>query len=153
MSEITDKDMGFDFAVFIDRPVEQVYEAVADPAQLSKYFTTNGAKGRLETGATATWDFADFPGPFPVRVIRAEKPGLIEFAWPSDIEGADETRVTFRFEDQDGRTRVSVAETGWPATPAGLKAALGNAYGWAHMLAALKAWLDHGIVLRQGMFR
>ena len=38
----------------IARPVEEVFEAVADPTRLSRYFTTGGAKGRLETGATVT---------------------------------------------------------------------------------------------------
>ena len=38
------------------------------PKELSSYFTTGGASGRLETGATVTWDFADFPGAFPVEV-------------------------------------------------------------------------------------
>ena len=54
----------------IAKPVEEVFEAVADPAQLSQYFTTGGAKGRLETGATVVWDFHDFPGAFPVEVIE-----------------------------------------------------------------------------------
>ena len=45
----------------IARPVDEVFEAVVDPDQLSRYFTTGGAKGRLEPGATVTWDFADFP--------------------------------------------------------------------------------------------
>jgi uncharacterized protein YndB with AHSA1/START domain len=47
-----------------------VFEAVADPGKLSNYFTTGGAKGRLETGATVTWDFSDFPGAFPVEVVE-----------------------------------------------------------------------------------
>ena len=55
----------------IARPVHDVFEAVADPAQLSGYFTTNGAEGRLVTGATVTWDFADFPGAFPVYYGRS----------------------------------------------------------------------------------
>ena len=50
--------------------MHEVFEAVADPEQLSQYFTTGGAKGRLETGATVTWDFHDFPGAFPVEVVE-----------------------------------------------------------------------------------
>jgi uncharacterized protein YndB with AHSA1/START domain len=57
----------------IARPVAEVYEAVADPAQLSQYFTTGGARGRLEPGAEVTWDFADFPGRFPVNVVEADR--------------------------------------------------------------------------------
>ena len=62
----------------IAMPVEEVFEAVADPAQLSQYFTTGGAKGRLETGATVMWDFHDFPGAFPVEVIDERLTGAIQ---------------------------------------------------------------------------
>src|SRR3546814_19047714 len=65
-----DMELKFRVAARIARPVHDVFEAVADPAQLSHYFTTGGAKGRLETGATVTWDFHDFPGAFPVYVIE-----------------------------------------------------------------------------------
>ena len=64
--------MDLKYRVFanISRPVHEVFEAVADPDKLSHYFTTGGARGRLETGATVTWDFHDFPGAFPVHVIE-----------------------------------------------------------------------------------
>ena len=53
----------------IAQPVAEVFEAVADPAKLSQFFATGpGTKGRLETGATVTWDFHDFPGAFPVKI-------------------------------------------------------------------------------------
>jgi uncharacterized protein YndB with AHSA1/START domain len=35
----------------IAKPVSEVFEAVVDPQKLSQFFTTGGAKGRLETGA------------------------------------------------------------------------------------------------------
>ena len=63
-------DLKFRVAARIAKPVHEVFEAVADPKQLSEYFTTGGAKGRLETGATVTWDFHDFPGAFPVEVVE-----------------------------------------------------------------------------------
>ena len=47
----------------------ELLDAVADPAQLSGYFSTGGAEGRLEAGSTVTWDFHDFPGAFPVEVV------------------------------------------------------------------------------------
>jgi hypothetical protein len=55
-------ELKFRVAARIAKPVHEVFEAVADPAKLSNYFTTGGAEGRLETGATVTWDFARFPG-------------------------------------------------------------------------------------------
>lgn len=149
---ISDKDMDFTVWAIIDKPVDQVYEAVADPDILSRYFTTGGARGYMDRGAVVTWDFADFPGPFDVRVLRAAAPEQIEFEWPAP-SGEGMNNVTFRFEDlPNGRTKVHVTETGWPATPEGLKQAYGNTMGWMQMLSSMKAWLDHGIVLREGMF-
>jgi uncharacterized protein YndB with AHSA1/START domain len=63
-------ELKFRVAARIARPVHEVFEAVADPEQLSRYFTTGGAQGRMETGATVMWDFADFPGAFPVQVVE-----------------------------------------------------------------------------------
>jgi uncharacterized protein YndB with AHSA1/START domain len=60
-------ELRFQVAGRIARPVEEVFEAVVNPDQLSQYFTTGGAKGRLETGATVYWDFADFLVPFPSK--------------------------------------------------------------------------------------
>src|SRR5215217_1687057 len=68
----------------IAKPVHDVFEAVVDPKQLSGYFTTGGAQGRLETGATVTWDFHDFPGAFPVTVVEVEQDRRIVFRWDGE---------------------------------------------------------------------
>src|SRR5690554_3106085 len=65
----------------IDKPVEEVFEAVVDPAVLSRYFTTAGARGRLEAGATVSWDFHDFPGEFPVYVLESTAPERVVMQW------------------------------------------------------------------------
>ena len=147
----------------IARPVEEVFEAVADPAKLSAYFTTGGAVGRLETGRTVQWEFADFPGAFPVEVVEVQPNRRIVLKWEAS-EGPPEggeatpgaaymTTVTFTFEPlDDGRTLVTIEESGWRETPAGLKAAFGNCQGWSQMLAALKAWVEHGVNLREGFY-
>lgn len=155
-------DLKFEVSGRIARPVEEVFEAVVNPEKLSAYFTTGGAKGRLETGATVTWEFADFPGAFPVKVVEVEKNRRIIFQWdagdtaaePGGEAGAYQTQVTMRFEAlEDGRTLVTIAEEGWRQTPEGLKSTLDNKGGWMHMLCCLKAWMEHGINLREGMFR
>jgi uncharacterized protein YndB with AHSA1/START domain len=150
-------ELAFKVSARIARPVHEVFEAVADPAQLSRYFTTGGAKGRLETGAVVTWDFHDFPGAFPVNVVTVEKDSLIVLKWEADDPAAGkpyQTTVTMRFEALEGdRTLVTVSEEGWRETPDGLKSSYGNCGGWMQMLCAMKAWLEHGINLREGMFR
>jgi len=158
-------ELKFKVSARIARPVAEVFEAIADPAQLSRYFTTGGAQGRLETGATVTWDFADFPGAFPVEVIEVQPGRRIVLRWEAN-EGVPEgdapvvdagyfTIVTIEFEPLDGDTRtlVTISEGGWHETETGLAASYGNCMGWSQMLAALKAWVEHGINLREGMYR
>ena len=138
----------------VARPVAQVYEAVADPDQLSKYFTTGGARGRLEPGSDVTWDFADFPGEFPVNVVEADPPRKLVIRWEGRSALEKETTTTFEFEPIDGDTRtlVTITESAWQLTPDGAKNAFGNCEGWTGMLNALKAWVEHGINLREGFY-
>ncbi|HEX6926785.1 MAG TPA: SRPBCC family protein [Longimicrobiaceae bacterium] len=151
-------ELRFEVAGRIARPVHAVFEAVADPSQLSRYFTTGGASGRLEPGATVSWDFADYPGAFPVQVLAVEQDRRIVLRWDAYEEGADapadyQTTVTITFEPlEDGRTLVRIAEEGWRPTDAGLRASYDNCFGWSQMLCALKAHLEYGINLREGMF-
>ena len=159
-------ELKFKVAARIARPVSQVFEPLANPAELSRYFTTGGAQRRLETGATVTWDFHDYPGAFPVWVVEVVPNKRIVLQWEAN-EGApadgDEavtaqagyrTTVTIEFEALDAeRTLVTIAEEGWRNTEAGLKASYGNCQGWSQMLCALKVWLEHGINLREGMYK
>lgn len=150
-------ELSFTVSGRVARPCAQVYEAVADPAQLSRYFTTGGAQGRLERGGEVTWDFADFPGAFPVKVLEADPPHRIVIEWGGEATTTESgtTRVTFEFEPiEDGaRTLVTITESSWQATPEGAKAAFDNCEGWTGMLLALRTWLEHGINLREGFYR
>jgi uncharacterized protein YndB with AHSA1/START domain len=156
-------DLKFQVSIRIARPVHDVFEAVADPDQLSCYFTTGGAKGRMETGATVMWDFHDFPGAFPVEVVEVERDRKIVFRWEANEGVSDgaplvdvdyKTEVTMIFEPlDDGRTLISVTEHGWRETQTGLNGSYGNCMGWTQMICALKAWLEHGINLREGAFK
>ena len=149
----------------IGRPVAEVFEAVADPVQLSCYFTTGGAEGRLETGATVMWEFADFPGAFPVQVVEVVQNERIVLEWDA-LEGASgelgakmepadyRTTVTMLFKPtDDGRTLVEIVEEGWSDTPGGRRSAFNNIEGWTGMLCAMKVWIEHGINLRDGFYK
>lgn len=140
----------------VARPCAQVYEAVADPEQLSRYFTTGGARGRLQAGAEVSWEFADFPGRFPVTVVEADPPRRIVIEWEGEATTGERgtSTTTFEFESLDGDTRtlVTITESAWRPTVAGATSAFGNCQGWTGMLAALKAWVEHGINLREGFY-
>jgi uncharacterized protein YndB with AHSA1/START domain len=158
-------ELKFRVAARIAKPVHEVFEAVADPDTLSRYFTTGGAQGRIEEGATVTWDFHDYPGAFPVQVIEVVPDERIVLEWQAsegeapNLDGGDladadyRTTVTMTFKAlDDGRTLVEIAEEGWRENQGALQASYGNCQGWSQMLCALKAWLEHGINLRDGMY-
>ena len=148
-------ELKFEVSMRVSKPVNEVFEAVADPAKLSGYFTTGGAVGRLETGATVQWDFADFPGAFPVEVVEVVQDQKIVLRWDGKEAPGGRTTVTMTFAslDEDTRTLVTIGEASWNETPTGLKASYGNCMGWTQMLACLKAYVEHDINLREGTFR
>lgn len=156
-SEDSLRELSFNVSGRIGRPCAEVYEAVADPEQLSKYFTTGGARGRLESHAEVSWDFHDFPGRFPVIVLEADRPRRIVIQWGGTETTSEDgtTTTTFEFEpiDDGARTLVTITASSWKPTTDGATAAFGNCEGWTGMLAAMKAWLEHGINLRDGFYR
>ena len=160
-------ELKFSVSAHVSRPVGEVFEAVVDPDRLSAYFTTGGAEGRLETGAVVTWDFHDFPGAFPVDVVEVVQDERIVLRWaagegePPNVEGGTmsdakyQTTVTMTFKpiDEGVRTLVEIKEEGWHENQKALEASYGNCQGWSQMLCALKAWIEHGINLREGMYK
>jgi len=146
--------MEFTFDVYgkIQRPVAEVFDAVYNPGKLSQYFTTGGASAPLDVGASITWDFADFPGAFPVVVTEMIPNRRIVLEWAA-ADGDYVTRTQLDFEALgDGATLVRIAEGTWRNTPEGLKASYGNCSGWMQMLCCLKAWVERGINLREGFY-
>jgi uncharacterized protein YndB with AHSA1/START domain len=137
----------------IERPVADVFDAVYNPEKLSGYFTTGGASAPLDEGTTVTWDFADFPGAFPVTVRKVDRNRLIVLEWPSD-DGEGATQVRIEFERLDERsTIVRISEGSWLPTQKGLDRSYANCMGWTQMIACMKTYLEHGINLRDGFFK
>ena len=136
-------------AIQVLKPVEQVFEAIADPKQMSNYFIAHGS-GRMEQGTTVQWSFPEFEGEFPVRVGKVVANSSIEFFWD---HGDKQHTVTISLEPyKEISTVVRIVETGESNTPEGIEWAIGNTEGWANFLACLKAWLEYGIHLRRGAF-
>ena len=138
----------FQVQLKIRKPVAEVFEAVVDPKKLSSYFLERSS-GRLEPGAKLKWKFAEMDRELDVVVDAVEKNRRITFAWPAS--GGFDTRVEMTFRELDGGdTMVQISESGWPDDEEGREGSHGNAGGWMHMLACLKAWLEYGINLREG---
>lgn len=148
-------DLRFKVHIKIQKPVSEVFDAVYNPKKLSSYFTTGGASGPLDEGKTVTWDFADFPGAFPVHVKQVIPNQLIVLEWQAAGSEKDpyNTKVEMRFEPlENNSTMVSITESGWKQDEKGLESSYGNCFGWTHMSCCLKAFLEYGINLRKGSF-
>lgn len=142
-------DMDFTVFCIFDHPAAKVFEAVADPTQLSHHFAMGGARGRMQAGATVTWEFADFPGAFDVQVIEASFPNArLVFDWPDHHTAARTASPSPSTNSPRTAPASTWTETGWQPTPEGLQSAYGNVMGWSYMLAAMRVWLDHGIAMR-----
>jgi len=63
-------DLKFKITGYIARPVHDVFEAVADPDILSRYFTTGGAKGASKRARPSPGTFTTFRAPFRLRWPR-----------------------------------------------------------------------------------
>ena len=136
----------------IQKPVGDVFDAVVNPKKLSRYFTTGGASGPLVAGSTVTWDFADFPGAFPVHVREVVPHRLIVLQWKA-ADGDYDTTVRMEFEPlDDDSTLVRISESGWQQTQKGLDSSYGNCMGWTQMLCCLKVWAEQGTNLREFFF-
>ena len=76
-----------------------------------------------------TWDFHDFPGAFPVKVVDVVPNKRIVLNWGAGDDAPEgeklpdhDTTVTMEFEAlEDGRTLVSISEEGWRETAKGLE--------------------------------
>lgn len=156
-------DLSFKVQARIARPAMDVFEAVVNPDELSQYFTTGGSSGRIEAGKSLIWQFADFPGEVPVHIREVDAPRRLVFEWNvSDGDNFDGrmparlpalSRVEMVFVPLGpAATLVSISETGFPATAVGVADSHSKCSGWTQMLASLKAWLEHGIRLRDGYY-
>ena len=147
-------DLKFQVQTRIQKPVQEVFDAVQNPDKLSGYFTNGGASAPLNEGTTVEWAFADNPGEpiaFPVIVTKVKKNELIRFEW----EGAKgrNTTVEMNFESgDDNSTIVRIAESAWQENQDELNRSYGNCMGWSQMLSALKAYVEYGINLRKGAY-
>ena len=158
-------DLKFQVQTKINKPVEQVFDAVYNPEKLKCYFTTAGSSGPLKEGTTVQWSFAEGDCDkieVPVIVEKVIPNQLIRFKWDaSDGEYDAKTGkfpkpagyknlVEMSFESMGkNQTLVKIAEGNWKETSEGLKASYQNCQGWAQMSCFLKAYLEYDINLRQ----
>jgi uncharacterized protein YndB with AHSA1/START domain len=143
----TNTDIEINVRERILKPVGEVFDAVIDPAKLSKYFISC-ASGPIKRGPV-TWEFGDFGAKVTINVLEVQTNKKI--VWESTALGQP-TRTTIEFvPDRKGITLVTITEGHYAFTPDGVKLALGQNAGWTHTLCGLKAFVQFGINLRAGL--
>lgn len=137
-------------AIQINKPREEVFEAIVDPVKMSNYFISRSS-GKMEEGKSLEWKFPEFEETVPITVKDIKPKEYISFEW----EGAKGKKLLVEInllEVQDRETVVKITEGKMEADEAGITWYGGNTEGWANFLACLKAFMEHGINLRRGAF-
>lgn len=133
-------------SIQIQKPIEEVFEAIVDPLKMTKYFISE-SNGRLDSGKDLIWKFPELSDKFPITQTKVEPNHAISFVWDP------ETVVTITLVPlPDQSTIVRVNEEGKELNEENLKWVIENSGGWANFLACMKAYLEYGIQLRKGAF-
>lgn len=134
--------------MLIRRPPREVFQAIADPSITTKFWFTKSS-GKMTAGADLLWEWEMYGASSKISVKEVEEYSRILFSW-SGYAPESPTTVEFRFIPwQDDTTYVQVTETGFSGDVGTLvKAAIDSTTGFTFVLSALKALLEHGIVLR-----
>jgi uncharacterized protein YndB with AHSA1/START domain len=80
---------------------------------------------------------------------------VLHWDGPQESDGPPlyKTRIEMNFEAlPDHSTLVTISETGWREDAPGQRGSYLNCEGWSQMLCCMKAFLEHGINLREGYY-
>ncbi|PRA81565.1 SRPBCC domain-containing protein [Microbacterium sp. MYb66] len=110
-------------SIHIAASVEKVWQAVAEPEHISRWFGRTVLDG-AGVGATGTMTFPDYDV-IPLRVEEYDEPRRISYRWnnddvlgklPESIDEKTSTVFTFTLEEAGGGTRLTVVESGFERT-------------------------------------
>lgn len=137
----------------INKPVAEVFKAVADREIITKYFV-DASSHSIAKGQKIDWTWDDY-GTNEVVIKRVIENKLIEIRldsrnWEKTRDESYEVVVHIEFEALDGcTTMVSIGESGWRRDAEGYRGSHDNCGGWQDMLNCLKAFLEYGVDLRK----
>lgn len=134
---------GVDVGMLVRRPAAQVFRAFADPAVTTRFWYTRSS-GPMTAGATLRWDWEMYDLSTTVKVLEVEQDSRIVFEWNEDRPATVELRF---LPWKDDTTYVRVLETGHSGDDVAQLVA-DSSSGFSFVLSALKALLEHDVVLR-----
>jgi uncharacterized protein YndB with AHSA1/START domain len=131
--------------MLIRRPPAEVFQALVDPAITTRFWFTHSS-GKLVPGANIQWDWEMFGVSTQVSVKEVKENSRILIEWGNRDES---TTVEFRFIPwRDEATYVQITESELSGNSDDLVSYVaGSTGGFCQVLCALKALLEHDIVL------
>ena len=131
--------------MLIRRPPRAVFEALVDPGVTTRFWFTKSS-GRLGPGAMVRWEWEMYAAEAKVWVREFEEDQRVVFDW-GDEDAT--TTVEFRIVPHgDDGAYLQVTETGLDGDGDEVVArALDSTGGFTFMVCALKALLEHDVVL------
>ena len=129
--------------LMIRKPVDQVFKAFVDPEITTKFWFTKSS-GKLENGATVTWEWEMYHVSTQVHVKEIIENQLISFQW-----GEPATFVDIHFKElSHDNTYVIIQNHGFEMTGQDLIDHIKDGTGgFTTVLDGLKAYLEHSIQL------
>lgn len=106
------------FERFLPRPVDEVWRAVTDPAEMRAWFPTRIEIDRWEVGATLVHHFdGQSLDPLPGTVLECSAPHRLVFTWGEDTIGFElspaDGGTTFVLTEQLGASKAARNAAGW----------------------------------------
>ena len=132
--------------LLIRKPVAEVFAAFVNPDTITQFWF-NRSSGPLEFGKSVIWYWDLYNASSKVRVLVLEENQRIYMEW--DVDSDNPSRVDWSFEDRgDDGTYVSVIHSGFDRDAADvIEQVIDSTGGFALVLAAAKAYLEHGVRL------
>lgn len=132
--------------LLIRKPVSQVFDAFVNPDIITKIWF-NRSSGPLVAGKSVHWYWDKYEASSEIRVLELENNKRIYIEWDADTDSP--SNVEWKFEARsDETTYVSVKHSGIVGDgDAVVDKLIDSTGGFALVLAAAKAYLEHGIEL------
>lgn len=113
MAEKT-KDREIIVTKVIDAPRELVFDAFTQREHIEKWWLPkDGRTDKLSVTPGGTWRYSQ-PGrnglmfPYVVKFIEIDKPQRLVYDWRPDLENAPDVRTNVTFENEDGKTKITL---------------------------------------------
>jgi uncharacterized protein YndB with AHSA1/START domain len=109
------------FERHLDSPVEVVWKAVTDPAEMRSWFPTRIEIGRWELGAQLTHHFDEHDiDPLPGTVLEWDPPRRVSFTWGDDtitfdLSSAPNGETIFVLTEELSASHAARNAAGWEA--------------------------------------